>query len=210
MSDPSLLFKPELILANNSGQKLETRRIITKQPALNALDVFGPDHLLLSGNRDLLPINAVKGTLVWVKENYRLWDNWDHAPAKTLFNNASSYDEWEHFDALSVFYEADGVWFSDERGEPETFGKLRPSIFMMKEFSRTTLKITNIRIQRIRDISLEDVKKEGVSSRKEFLELWDRINAPRGHAWHTNPWVAAYTYEAIQTNILELTNVRAV
>lgn len=77
--------------------------------------------------------------------------------------------------------------------------KWRASIFMPRAVSRITLEITNIRVERLQDISEEDAKAEGVppfdwndgwSLRPvpAFEKLWDSINGAK-HPWSSNPWV---------------------
>lgn len=39
------------------------------------------------------------------------------------------------------------------------------------------------------------------TSVENFRELWNHINADRGHGWDANPWVAAYTFQPILGNI---------
>jgi hypothetical protein len=65
--------------------------------------------------------------------------------------------------------------------------------------SRITLRLTDVRVNRVRDITIMDAQEEGVPPkggpgdlchwRASFRELWDAINASRGHSWDTNPWV---------------------
>lgn len=70
--------------------------------------------------------------------------------------------------------------------------KWRPPMFMPRWASRLTLDITDVRVQRVEDISEEDAIAEGFENRAAFLHLFYDINerAPRG----SNPWVFAITF----------------
>lgn len=107
------------------------------------------------------------------------------------------------------FYRADGELHPD--------WKWRQSMRMPRWASRITLEITAVRVERLRDISEEDAKAEGMSdvpyimdweqdirgfgpgsiTRPRFRHLWDRYNAKRGHGWDTNPWVWVITFRRL-------------
>lgn len=73
--------------------------------------------------------------------------------------------------------------------------KWKPSIFMPRNLSRITLEITNVRVERLQDISEADAISEGVvpggrfpmCARGVYADLWDSINGEG--SWDKNPWV---------------------
>lgn len=85
-----------------------------------------------------------------------------------------------------------------------------PSIFMPKEACRIKLRITNIRVERLNDISEEDAKREGVNilsahsyaglqapiHKLGFVQLWESINGKC--SWDQNPWVWVIEFEVVQ------------
>jgi hypothetical protein len=87
--------------------------------------------------------------------------------------------------------------------------KWKPSIFMPRWASRITLEITEVRVQRVQDISEEDAKAEGggfirehpdadetLSDKKLFQFLWESISGET--SWDANPWVWAITFRRIE------------
>ena len=84
----------------------------------------------------------------------------------------------------------------------------RPSIYMPREAARIFLRVTNVRVERLQDITEEDARKEGCMSgmitgtcnaRGQFQDLWDSLNAKRGrgYGWDTNPWVWVIEFERV-------------
>lgn len=97
----------------------------------------------------------------------------------------------------------------------------KPSIFMPKEASRLKLKVTNIRVERLQDITEEDAIAEGIekiegkvigypfgvsfnysngkgnySTPKEaYMALWEKINGK--DSWKSNPWVWVIEFEKL-------------
>lgn len=218
-----ILFKSEMVMAILSGHKTMTRRVIKGVPhgdhfgkdimdwALSSCytDEEGKHHLKVQSDVDdnyrseLFCPQGKQGDLLWVKENCRFHSKYDDtSPSKIPVGEVLSYcaDEDEN------------VCFQ---------GKVRPSIFMLRWASRITLEITNVRIERLQEISEEDAKKEGIIERpfcfqaKEksptfdtakdaFQWLWDSINGtPREGgkdiSWEANPFVWCISFKKVDS-----------
>lgn len=86
----------------------------------------------------------------------------------------------------------------------------KPSIHMPKEAARIFLKVTDVRVERLQDITEEQAEKEGVkaygqnncsgtSARIAFAELWDSISETK-FEWRANPWVWVIEFERVEVN----------
>jgi hypothetical protein len=88
--------------------------------------------------------------------------------------------------------------------------KWRPSIHMPKWASRIWLEITDIRVERVQDITYSNMKAEGcipdnvcggyVDKLREryWKPLWDSINAKKGYGWQINPWVWVISFKVLE------------
>lgn len=93
----------------------------------------------------------------------------------------------------------------------ETDGPWKSSRFMPRKFSRITLEITDIRIQRLQEITEADARDEGVDARVAgqdeygrimtyrtgFVYLWEKINGKK-FPWIMNPWVFVISFRRVQ------------
>ncbi|RVL08603.1 hypothetical protein, partial [Sinorhizobium meliloti] len=237
-------FSGPMIRALLAGRKTQTRRIIKPQPFASGyydgeieLNVIPANYQYPKAFR--FNANAVGGGAILeeifeprINAGDRLW---------VKENAAVRHESWHHVDgdAHQVCYRADedehGRWLGlascgngIRRGKaPSVFprkshnldGSLRwqPSIHMPRWASRLTLIVTDVRVERLQDISEEDAIAEGIEQSGEFPDryltpagdyavpkvayqrLWENING-KG-AWDANPFVAAYTFTVIKQNI---------
>ncbi len=84
----------------------------------------------------------------------------------------------------------------------------KPSIHMPKEAARIFLKVTDVRVERLQDITEEGAIAEGmsktlvdgvvfISAKGNFHVLWDSLNIKRGYGWEDNPWVWVIEFERV-------------
>lgn len=136
------------------------------------------------------------GNRLYVKEN-----GWQ-PKEPTLRELMEGADTWPEY-----VYDADGISEADVEQFKQWGWKRRSSTFMPRRFSRILLKITDVRIERLQDISDEDAKAEGVALpehtctmydgiwRDGYRRLWESING--AGSWNLNPWVWAISFRRI-------------
>lgn len=211
MNEKPILFNTEMVKAVLGGRKTQTRRVIKNIGNDNCI-VIKKSTTRKTGTkiniRDPRIIEHARyevGMKLWVRETWA-----DPSPDK---------------DGCSIMYLADMPmhWDDSEMGGPVDLYakdyKWRPSTQIPREFSRINLEITNIRVERIQDITQEDAFSEGVTrkmrndfgyaaeeseetfnnlqAKSTFRLLWDSINKERGYGWDNNPYVWVYDFKVI-------------
>lgn len=166
------------------------------------------------------------GDRLWVREAWCIgaWQLWSEAVAIDYRADSFCRREWirigdddggEAFDkylkqsiadakAAGLSADEDG-YYHWKAGESPC--RWRPSIHMPRWASRITLEVTDVRVQRLQDISEEDAIAEGVvcprlgtygmKPETVFRDLWDSIAKP-GAKWDDNPWVWAVTFKLVE------------
>lgn len=99
----------------------------------------------------------------------------------------------------------------------------RPSIFMKRWSSRTMLEIKHVRAERLQEISVDNIKAEGVLppdypngtyiaefdwEGRVWRELWNKINGKK-HPWDSNPWVWVIEFRRLVNEPESVTRIAA-
>lgn len=157
MDDKPILFSAPMVQALLDGRKTQTRRVLKPQPGENATVeragrgwwVWDWEGLGFGSEdqRELPKITVAKGDRLWVREAHAIVGNVD--PGYVLYR-ANGYES-----------ECERYGF-DQSYPSESDVRWRPSIHMPRWANRLTLVVTDVRIQRLQDISETDARAEGV------------------------------------------------
>lgn len=200
-----ILFNTPMVQAILAGRKTVTRRVVKPQPKAPYLSYMrivdngtikalqnGPDYP--DGPNDEVISKYQVGDILWVRET------WAHPLKSTIRPD------------LDVFvYKANG-----EHGLC-SWDKWRPSIHMPKEAARIFLRVTDVRVERLQEITEEDVAREGTRDCDDYIvpkgpdiapwhiacfeQLWNSTLKEKQtgllspYRFRFNPWVWVYSIE---------------
>lgn len=213
-----------MIRALLSGRKTQTRRAVKPQPFVDGyyageVSFDSWEQRVSTGEDPIARFSAEavcggaylnelvscpygpRGTLLWVRET------WTTDNAKLRFR--ADYSEIGHDKLVN--------------------GRWRSPIHMPKWASRLTLELTDVRMERVADISEEDARAEGIHELPlqagkpgawwtadasagpdlhgrtpvaAFAELWDSIHGIKTvYSWADSPWVWVLSFRTIRANV---------
>lgn len=215
MKERPILMSAPMVRAILDGTKTQTRRAVKPQPNHRARRVVEPFsdgrrwYVANDPNEDgtVIPMDALKpcpygqpGDRLWVRETWQAFFD-DEVPADRPRGPRHTMGIPARPDRKSfVFYKADGPGPVHPDGYAAQWC---PSIHMPRKYSRITLEITDVRVERLQEISEVDAAEEGapptlapldsvrlgaVGTAKEgFRQIWESING--AGSWDANPWV---------------------
>lgn len=188
MKERPILFSGPMVRAILDGSKTQTRRIFkgTTEHKGPYNPAYMEAHQQANGWGSICPYGT-PGDRLWVRETWAVQHEYDAAAPSEIGASA----QW-HYAAT------------------EDLGGLRkrPSIFLPRRGSRILLEITDVRVQRLQEISEEDARAEGAigalndsigdnwCAREAFAALWESINGTG--SWDANPWVWAITFQRLE------------
>jgi hypothetical protein len=211
MRDHPIIFSAPMVLALLAGRKTQTRRLAWRDP----------DPLIRTGKPS--PWQRVKpGDRLWVRESLYIWGRWRQDGL-----NKKGLPRWR-FEEIGRRADPDPA--------PELIGTrgqrhiekfwLRPSIHMPRWASRLTLTVTEVRVQRLQEISRWDARAEGIrplpqqdvddpscwwecepgqhqarTPTESFRLLWSSLHDDAPARWEDDPEVVALTFTVARRNI---------
>ena len=214
MADRPIIFSAPMIRALLDGRKTQTRRIIKPSPEFcgggrsrdpqnwNDPDAWGWENYdegcwdLLSEGYTGRPFYA-PGDRLWCKEGCVVGFDID--------------DNDRPIGDRKVWYRATDTglrWYDPDSESMLDNPPWKPSIHMPRWASRLTLLVTDVRVQRLQEISRGDAMEEGCpfanmadgpNPRDWYRGIWNSLHGPG--AWDANPWVAALTFTVHRQNI---------
>lgn len=185
MAIKQILFNTEMVRAILDGRKNCTRRLVKPEPqgyfevSEEPLYIYDTD-----GNQGKITPPYQPGNILYVRET------WCDDRSFTHDDTPGQY-----------FYRADGLY--PRKGDNVILNaKWHPSIHMPKEAARIWLKVTNVRVERLQDMTDDDAEAEGcfdyTSTALGFPDVWDstikKSDLDR-YGWDTSPWVWVIEFE---------------
>mgnify|MGYP003442514703 FL=1 len=202
MKSRPILFSAPMVRALLAGTKTQTRRPLREGAWLDPKE--GVIRMCSVGNgvtgfQSVACPYGVPGDQLWVREQF--------AGSIAYERHGYPLREWGN----KIWYCADGEPRSGQWTRP------RPSIHMPRSLSRITLELTDVRVERLQDISEADALAEGVTPKWEpgcsgrlmeaiggfsfrpaasaYADLWEQING--AGSWDANPWVWALSFKRV-------------
>ena len=189
MAIKPILFNTEMVRAILDGRKDATRRIVKgfiPDDAVWGYTAFTPKgYISCRGTfadgygEKFFKLPCEPGDILYVRET------WKRAP-----NGYYYYEDWQRDDIADIT-------------------KWKPSIHMPKEAARIWLRVTDVRVERLQEITSEQISREGVEveyphvlngeeKRYAFSTLWNstvKKSDINYYGWNANPWVWVIEFE---------------
>ena len=207
-----ILFSAPMVRAILDGRKTVTRRAVNPQPVLTEGSGFSwKGHLFGCGSdnrettrnfsRHCCPCGR-PGDRLWVRETWYC----DHSEVmRGPYLKPDDLDVSEARDDGTLVYAADGLT-PYEADQPVW----KPSIHMPRWACRILLEITDVRVERLQDISRADIRAEGLQCPPELASddvspnyrdwypaAWKELWESTGGDWDANPWVWVVEFKQV-------------
>ncbi|HBR1449785.1 TPA: morphogenetic protein [Klebsiella pneumoniae] len=201
MKERGMIFNSEMVRAILDGRKTQTRRPV-KFPVHDknlGCELAGNELAgELSAGNYLNSAFGKPGDRIWVRETFQ-GPSFNYEQMDEYLEDSSKFEKPEFCQ-----YAADGGHRPEYQDADDNLRHgWRPSIHMPRWASRILLEITGVRVERLRSMSQDDARAEGVIAASgpmeaglAFRELWDSIYGEE--SWKANPWVWVIEFKRVE------------
>lgn len=242
MKERGMIFNGEMVRALLDGRKTQTRRIVKGTDGAvkfcKEWNINGEEFFVVLGEKDHTGMNPVLGAIscplgavgdrIYVRETWAILGNedgccidWEEKLCKAdersaaRIYRASCEQKQGNYGLWSIPDDAD---WKPHTKDHQYEGAWRPSIHMPRWASRILLEITDVRVERLNDISEEEAITEGVppaggllpdypgtfltpkgdfaTAKVAFQRLWESIYGDE--SWQANPWVWVIEFKRVE------------
>lgn len=227
-----IIFSGNSPTAIRNRLKTQTRRVIKIQPTLP--NYLGQDRNRLYADPRLHLFSNLTAEEAFEKHFCGQW-NFIKCPYGVPGDRLYMREEWAIEQWLDEYSPTEAlqrgfkgveklVWFKDDPYKHGFChlsclrGRWRRAIHMPRWASRGDIELTDVGIERVQDISVQDAIAEGLTCwrdpkterlyygikfadvweqdpRRTYERLWDNLHAKSGHGWDQNDWVWKYSFK---------------
>lgn len=211
-----ILMNGAMVRATLAGAKTQTRRVVSPQPPSG--------HVWIGWCASSLHRTDEEKS-VWALDDSSQLHNahrvrcphgrpGDRLYVRETFGYMSPDEHQRPHSECNIEYRADlapgctdrpGNWPVGECADDPERPRWRPSLHMPQSASRITLEITGVRVERLQDISTEDIIAEGLSTTLrgydaecDLRDQWRKLWESTGGDWDSNPWLWVINFAKVK------------
>lgn len=217
MKTKPIIFNTEMVKAILEGRKIQTRRVVN----LKNNDLIFTGFIMSSTAKNREGCCAFgknkEQDLELVKPKYKVGDV---LYVREKFCTGVNIREKQNIplnEDIEVLYYVNET--NSQNSNCRDFAEIikwKPSIHMPKKYARIFLKVTNVRVERLQNMKIEDFLDEGINNnglivkepenglnecykylKEKWISLWNST-AKDGYKWEDNPYVFVYEFERVE------------
>ena len=197
-----ILFNTDMVRAILDGRKTVTRRVIKPQP------IHKGSFWELGGAGWSVNIRVIHPI-----PYHSLYNRMPYKPGDIMYARETykrNMDGYSGIDFGGYIYKADC-----RSNFKDSYNPWRPSIHMPKKAARIFLRVADMRVEKLQDMSYIDSLKEGIVvetkgvgvqhiAEQKYKKLWNSTIPKKDldkYGWDANPWVWVIEFERVEPDV---------